>query len=104
MLVEEIIDILHSYFNIGSDSEAMIDYMNCAEEILSCINNKSKILSCEGYRMFNGTMIITPKVKEIKPFEVTGVWLYKPEYDCWYCKGSSYMNQICTIKEAICED
>lgn len=57
------------------------------------------ILVCEGYKMFRGKMLITPKCDNIKPFEVEGVWLYKPEYDCWYCKGSSYCANICTIVE-----
>lgn len=101
MLIEEIIDILHAYFNIGSDSEAMIEYMNCAEEILTAINSKSKVIEVEGYKMFSGSMIITPKAENIKPFEVVGNWLYKPEYKCWYCNGSSYMEEICKIKDAI---
>lgn len=101
MLIEEIIDILHAYFNVGSDSEAMIEYMNCAEEILTVINSKSKVIEVEGYKMFSGSMIITPKAEHIKPFEVIGNWLYKPEYKCWYCNGSSYMEEICKIKDAI---
>lgn len=101
MRVEKIIDILHGYFNIGNSSEAMVDCMNCAEEILDVIDSYPIIMECEGYKMFNGTMLITPKSEKFKPFEVTGTWLYKPEYDCWYCNGSSYMNKICTIKDAI---
>ena len=46
------------------------------------------MLTCEGYRMFFGDTEIT--FKNRKPFVVTGTWLYKPEYDCWYCKGRSY--------------
>ena len=38
--IAKIIDILHSYFHIGSDSEAMIEYMNCAEEILEAIEKE----------------------------------------------------------------
>lgn len=101
MRIEKIIDILHSYFNIGNDSEAMIDYMNCAEEILQVCDLDNKIYTCEGYKIFNGAMIITPKSDKFKPFEVTGNWLYKPEYKCWYCNGSSYMEEICRIKDAI---
>ena len=46
--------------------------------------------------MFHGTMMITPK-NNIEPFSVEGTWLYKPEYDTWYCKGASYPNDICKI-------
>ncbi len=60
------------------------------------------MLECERYKMFRGTMTITPIAipgdKPISPFDVTGTWLYKPEYECWYCKGSSYPERICSIK------
>lgn len=101
MRVEKIIDILHSYFNIGSDSEAMIDYMNCAEEILQVCDLCCKIYTCEGYKMFQGTMKIKPLNPFIKPLEIEGIWLYKPECKCWYCGGASYPEDICTIKEAL---
>jgi len=29
-----------------------------------------------------------------EPYDVTGTWLYKPEYGCWYCNGSSYPQGI----------
>lgn len=47
--------------------------------------------------MFFGAMQITPKVNGLKPFVIEGTWLYKPEYKCWYCKGFSYVEDICTI-------
>lgn len=58
-----------------------------------------KILQCEGYKMFEGTADIVPINPEIKPFEVTGVWLYKPEFHCWYCNGKSFPEEIVEIKE-----
>ena len=57
----------------------------------------SKVLECEGYKMFEGHMMIYPKCLEIQPYSIEGTWLYKPEYDCWYCKGSSYPADICHI-------
>lgn len=57
------------------------------------------MLSCEGYKMFYGIMRIVPKNPQFKPFEVEATWLYKPEYDCWYGKGSSYMAGICEVVE-----
>lgn len=57
------------------------------------------MLQCEGYKMFRGTMLVTPKNPNFPPQEITGDWLYKPEYGCWYCKGWSYVEDICTIKE-----
>ena len=58
-----------------------------------------KILECEGYKMFYGIMNIAPKTNLVKPFDIEGTWLYKPEYNCWYCNGSSYDASICVIKE-----
>lgn len=53
------------------------------------------MLSCEGYRMFRGTVTVTPRKGTGFPaFDVSGVWLYKPEYDCWYCNGGSYPAEI----------
>jgi hypothetical protein len=49
--------------------------------------------------MFEGTAGIVPINPEIKPFEVTGVWLYKPEFHCWYCNGKSFPDEIVNIKE-----
>lgn len=60
------------------------------------------MLQCEGYKMFKGIMIITPKPVgdyKIPPMDIEGVWLYKPEYDCWYCKGWSYPAEICIVRK-----
>lgn len=49
------------------------------------------MLMCDGYKMFHGTVKITP-VNNRPPFDLTGTWLFKPEWDtgeeggCWYCK------------------
>lgn len=55
------------------------------------------MLECEGYKMFHGTLMVTPRCKD--PFEVKGTCLYKPEYDCWYANGSSYPAKICCVWE-----
>lgn len=52
------------------------------------------MLKCEGYMMFRGTATIAPA--NGAPYDVTGDWLYKPEYRCWYCNGSSYPACIVT--------
>ena len=49
--------------------------------------------------MFNGVMKITPKNLKFPVSEIEAVWLYKPEYDCWYGKGSSYPAEICEVME-----
>lgn len=51
------------------------------------------MLRCEGYRMFRGSATIVPKNGK-DPYEVFGDWLYKPEWKCWYCAGSSYPEEI----------
>ena len=56
----------------------------------------SKILKCEGYKMFEGKMLITPKNSSFKPFVEEGTWLYKPEWGYWYGKGTSYSSEVCT--------
>lgn len=60
------------------------------------------ILSCEGYKMFRGEATIVPVNRS--PYKVCGDWLYKPEWDCWYCGGSSYpagiVKDICPEKDA----
>ena len=58
-----------------------------------------RILQCEGYKMFEGDGIITPKNPEIKPFTINGVWLYRPDTDCWYCDGRSFSKDIVKIQE-----
>lgn len=54
------------------------------------------MLSCEGYKMFKGSMKIIP-LTSMKEYVVEGTWLYKPEYECWYCNGSSYPASVCSI-------
>lgn len=41
--------------------------------------------------MFYGAATVTPKNPNFKPFELVGTWLYKPDCDCWYCAGHSYI-------------
>lgn len=41
------------------------------------------MLKCDGYKMFYGRATVSP-VNGKPPYQVTGTWLYKPEYDCWY--------------------
>lgn len=55
-------------------------------------------VSVEGYKAFRGTMRITPKAA-VPAFELHGDWLYKPDTGCWYGKGSSFPEDICTIME-----
>ena len=52
------------------------------------------MLVCEGYKMFRGTAIIVPKNPKFDAFQISGTWLYKPEYKCWYVNGSSYPEEI----------
>lgn len=53
------------------------------------------MLKSEGYMMFRGTATIVPV--NGKPYDVSGDWLYKPEYDCWYVHGCSY--PACIVKD-----
>ena len=61
-----------------------------------------EMLKCEGYKMFNGEMEITPKNPAIKPFTLKATWLYKPDTKCWYNNlGNSYCEEIC--RPCVCE-
>lgn len=57
------------------------------------------MIKVDGYMAFHGVMMITPVSPDIKPFELLGDWLYKPDMGCWYGLGSSFAKEICTIKE-----
>ena len=50
-----------------------------------------------GYRAFRGTMRIIPKNPKFPQQEIHGDWLYKPEYNCWYGHGQSFMAEICEV-------
>ena len=54
------------------------------------------MLMCEGYKMFKGSMKIVP-LTPMKEYVVAGTWLYKPDYNCWYCNGNSYPAEVCKI-------
>ena len=56
-----------------------------------------KIIQVEGYKAFRGYMIVTPGNPAYLPHEVFGDWLYKPDTDCWYCKGRSFPAATCKI-------
>ena len=57
------------------------------------------MIKVEGYKAFKGTMKITPKNADFKPFELEGDWLYKPDADCWYGGGRSFCASICEVVE-----
>lgn len=59
---------------------------------------RGKIIRVEGYKAFRGYMKITPLNKAYLPHTVYGDWLYRPDTDCWYCKGLSYPASVCTIE------
>lgn len=60
----------------------------------------NKFISVEGFKAFRGTMRITPKAA-VPAYDLHGDWLYKPETGCWYGKGSSFPEDICTIMEVM---
>ena len=55
------------------------------------------MLICEGYKMFFGVCQIN--WASGTPERVRGTWLFKPEYDCWYCNGRSYPGVIVEVVE-----
>ena len=59
------------------------------------------MIKVEGFMAFKGTMRITPKSDTIKPFEIEGDWLYKPDCECWYGNGRSFSKEICEVVKEI---
>lgn len=55
------------------------------------------MIEVEGYKAFRGTLRISPKSPEIKPFDLEGDWLFKPETNCWYGQGRSFSATICEV-------
>lgn len=54
------------------------------------------MIKVEGYRAFHGSMKITPKSSDFDPFCIKDTdWLYKPDTDCWYGAGRSFVSEIC---------
>lgn len=51
---------------------------------------RGRMIQVEGYKAFFGMMDCGGR-------NVWGEWLYKPETDCWYCRGSSYPAEMCRI-------
>lgn len=51
------------------------------------------MLTCEGFKMFDGSALVSPK-NGLKPFRITGTWLFNPETNCWYVDGRSFSNSI----------
>lgn len=63
------------------------------------------MLQCEGYKMFRGSMRIDAPRGEWNGRVISGVWLYKPEYDCWYCDGGSYPAEVmCLVEDETKDD
>jgi len=63
------------------------------------------MLVCEGYKMFKGRMKVTPAPGATrKPFYMTGTFLYKPEYDCWYCNGDPDFPWGTSVSAELCSD
>lgn len=60
-----------------------------------------EVLTCEGYKMFYGTVTFTPASDRFPAEDVTGTWLYIPETGCWYCNGCSYNPaRLSNVREA----
>ena len=46
-----------------------------------------KMLICEGYKMFKGTMRFLAKLPGSQDRLYTGTWLYRPDNRMWYLNG-----------------
>lgn len=70
-------------------AQAVVRDMPCPE--------RPVVVMTEGFQAFRGLMLIVPKAPGRQPEEIRGDWLYKPDTDCWYCKGRSYPAEVCEI-------
>ena len=57
------------------------------------------MIEVEGFKAFRGVMRITPINPKFSMTSIFGDWLFKPEFNCWYCNGSSYAAEICEVVE-----
>lgn len=57
------------------------------------------MLESEGYKMFRGVGEIRHAVTGAKIKEVSGDWLYKPDWGCWYVNGHSYPAECVVVVE-----
>lgn len=55
-----------------------------------------KMIEVEGFKAFRGVMRVCILVGDQ---EVYGDWLYRPDTDCWYCRGESYPSGVCDVLE-----
>lgn len=46
------------------------------------------MLTCDGYKMCRGQLIVSPDEEGGRPYEEHGVCLYRPDTDCWYVQGA----------------
>ena len=54
------------------------------------------MIEVEGYKAFHGTMFIVPKNNLYSPFYIRDTdWLYRPDTNCWYGGGRSFVSEIC---------
>ena len=65
--------------------------------LLEAKERRCAMIQVEGYKAFRGTMQITPKNPMVPQQKIHGDWLYKPEHDCWYGRGQSFMAEICEV-------
>lgn len=80
---------------LGVQRSALIDARFAIERIR--IAGAPVLVICEGYQAFRGTMEVMHIGHGTERIE--GDWLYKPDTNCWYCRGRSYPVEICKIWE-----
>lgn len=94
---EKIVDLEQELATAKSDREYFRSRAAFFGEVAGVTD---KVISVEGFKAFRGTMRITPKAA-VPAYDLHGDWLYKPDTKCWYGKGSSFPEDICTIMEVM---
>lgn len=96
---EKIVDLEQEVAALKSEREYFRSRADFFREVASITDKEAKVIRVDGYKAFRGTMKIRPKTASVPSFELSGDWLYKPETDCWYGKGSCFAADICKIVE-----
>lgn len=91
---------LHKLSENGIDASRK-EALRCCRQIMKVLSVYPVVISTEGYKAFRGTMHVTPGNPAFQPYDLDGDWLYKPDTECWYCKGHSFPAEMCQVVNGI---
>ena len=66
-----------------------------------------KMIEVEGFKAFRGVMNVRRQRISGSGWtwqRIRGEWLYKPDTNCWYCRGRSFPAECCEVLEVNYEE